>query len=66
MVQGGEVGLRGKYIDPYMGKVYGRGNPSTEIINVSIESFSNPESMSRLYRAHPELFKIIVGLSGQK
>lgn len=56
-----EIGLMGKYMSPYMGKVYqGR---STEIISIALESFSSASSMGKLYDNHPDLFNTVVGLA---
>ena len=62
-----------KYKDAYMGKVYdmfdydysyikGKINPS-EVLTMSIQEFADPSLMGKLYRTHPDLFELVVGMS---
>ena len=68
-----EVAFLDKYKDAYMGKVYdmfdydysyikGKINPS-EVLTMSIQEFSDPTLMGKLYRTHPDLFELVVGMS---
>lgn len=57
----GELAVADKFISPYMGKVYKSG--PTEVLSMAMEHFSNPSSMATFYRAHPDLFRLVVGLS---
>ena len=68
-----EVAFLDKYKDAYMGKVYdmfdydysyikGKINPS-EVLTMSIQEFADPSLMGKLYRTHPDLFELIVGMS---
>lgn len=56
-----ELAYAGRYISPYMGRVY-RGKV-TEVISVALEHFSETAGMYRLYKEHPDLFTTIVGLA---
>ena len=38
------------------------GNPS-EVLTMSIQEFSDPSLMGKLYRTHPDLFELVVGMS---
>ena len=62
-----------KYKDAYMGKVYdmydysfdyikGTINPS-EVLTMSVETFSDVEKMQTLIQKHPDLFEVVVGMS---
>jgi len=68
-----EVAFLDKYKDAYMGKVYdmfdydysyikGKINPS-EVLTMSIQEFADPTLMGKLYRTHPDLFELVVGMS---
>ena len=68
-----EVAFLDKYKDAYMGKVYdmfdydysyikGKINPS-EVLTMSIQEFADPSLMGKLYRTHPDLFELVVGMS---
>ena len=68
-----EVAFLDKYKDSYMGKVYdmfdydysyikGKINPS-EVLTMSIQEFADPTLMGKLYRTHPDLFELVVGMS---
>jgi len=68
-----EVAFLDKYKDAYMGKVYdmfdydysyikGKINPS-EVLTMSIQEFADPSLMAKLYRTHPDLFELVVGMS---
>ena len=56
--------LLDKYMSPYMGKVYPLG-PTTEVWTMGIEKFADKSGigMYELWKAHPDLFEMIVGLS---
>jgi hypothetical protein len=56
-----EVGYKGNYLHPYMGKVY-NGQKSTEIISVAMELMATPRGMKRLHEQDPELFSFILGI----
>lgn len=56
-----EIAVADKFMDLYMGKVYGwRGS---EVISMGIETFSSPQDMRHLYVNHPDLFETVVGLA---
>ena len=56
-----EVGVRGKFIDPYVGKVYDPAVKATEVYSMGIEKFSSPVLMEQLRRQDPGHFNLIVG-----
>lgn len=62
-----EIAVVGDFMHPYMGKVYapnpGRRQNNTEVWSMAMEKFASPEQMATLYRKHPELFEVIVGLA---
>lgn len=66
---GKEWGIPGRFMEPYMGKVYNgiktsKGHlVSTEVISVAAEMFTSAGGMRKLYDHHPDLFTYIVGLS---
>ena len=68
-----ELAFVDKYKDAYMGKVYdmydysfdyikGTINPS-EVLTMSVETFSDVEKMQTLIQNHPDLFEVVVGMS---
>ena len=68
-----ELAFVNEYKDAYMGKIYdmydysepyikGKINPS-EVLTMSVQEFSDPKLMGKLYRTHPELFELVVGMS---
>ena len=68
-----ELAFVDKYKDAYMGKVYdmydysfdyikGTINPS-EVLTMSVETFSDVEKMQTLIQKHPDLFEVVVGMS---
>jgi len=69
-----EVAFVNDYLNPYMGKVYGDYkfpeyglgnqvfNPS-EVLTMSVETFADVDKMVKLYRVHPDLFELVVGMS---
>lgn len=59
-----EVAYADSYLHPYMGKVYSGANSfSTEVWTMALQHFSTVGGMVTLYRAHPELFEIGVGMA---
>ena len=65
-----ELAIVDKFLSKYMGKVY--YNPlapaaayqrTTEVWSKSFEYFTNPQAMATLYKAHPEIFEVIVGMA---
>lgn len=52
-----EMAYPGKFITPYVGKVYKSGD--TEVISVGLEHFSSPLGLSKLFKADPQHFKLI-------
>lgn len=67
-----EDALVNDYLDPYMGKVYMKYNFSrfgieavdpTEVLSMGVEHFDSASHMTKLFRQHPDLFKMIVGMS---
>ena len=68
-----ELAFVNEYKDAYMGKIYdmydysepyitGKINPS-EVLTMSVETFSDPELMQTLLVKHPDLFELVVGMS---
>lgn len=55
---GTEQAFPGKFVYPYVGKTYLSG--STEVVSVGMEHFISPLAMSKLYKADPEHFNLIV------
>lgn len=55
-----EMAYPGRFIDPYMGKVYDDGG--TEVISMGLEGFRSTETMRKLYRDDPELFTFMLGV----
>ena len=47
------------YSEPY---ITGKINPS-EVLTMSVETFSDPELMQTLLVKHPDLFELVVGMS---
>ena len=58
-----EVAWTNDFINGYMAKDYGEGIPSTEVWTVGVEHFADTRRMGSLFRRHPDLFQMIVGLS---
>jgi hypothetical protein len=56
-----EVAVIDNFVDPYMGKVY--KDRFTEVVSMTIEHFSEPYLMSSLFKSHPDLFVLGVGLA---
>jgi len=61
-----EVAYVDTYMNPYMGKVYSGqyAKSSSEVWSMTLQQFSSTERMVTLYRQHPELFEMGVGLAG--
>jgi hypothetical protein len=65
----GELAIVDNFLSLYMGKVY--HNPlapaipqkATEVWSVAVEYFASPMGMAALYKSHPELFEIVVGMA---
>ncbi len=58
-----EVAWTNDFINGYMGKDYGEAALSTEVWTVGVEHFADTRRMGSLFRRHPDLFQMIVGLS---
>jgi hypothetical protein len=60
-----EIGFADDFAHPYMGKHYDDylGLTSTEVWTMAVQEFHSPQSMFRLYSKHPDLFRMVVGLS---
>lgn len=59
-----EVAFADSYLHPYMGKVYeGANSTSTEVWTMALQHFASVNDMVKLYRAHPDLFEMGVGLA---
>jgi SPP1 gp7 family putative phage head morphogenesis protein len=54
-----EVALPGKFVDPYVGKIYDQD--ATEVISMGLQHFTDPEEMLKFYREDPEHFRFVVG-----
>ena len=71
-----EDALVNDYLDAYMGKVYSAYDfkrfgiaekiEATESLTMTVERFADPQKMGALYKQHPELFELIVGMSRAK
>jgi Phage Mu protein F like protein len=62
----GEWAWVDNYQNPYMGKYYpntSEGVVSSEVWTVAVEHFADVRNMHSLFRKHPDLFKMLVGLS---
>ncbi|MBW4633561.1 MAG: DUF1073 domain-containing protein [Iphinoe sp. HA4291-MV1] len=58
-----EFALPGKFINPYVGKIYGnKFNGTTEVVAMGGEHFHSHIAMKRLYQKDPEHFNFIVGI----
>lgn len=54
------------YVTPYMGKYYSKpvsAPASTEVWTTAAEHFNHPLTMAKFYKKHPDIFKLMVGLS---
>lgn len=56
-----EVVVLDRFLNPYMGKVYSSNH--TEVFTMAIQQFSHEMYMVNLYRKHPDLFELVVGMS---
>lgn len=61
----GEKAFPDKFIDPYVGKDYGK-HSSTEVISMGIEHFTDSKTMLELYKKDPEHFAFILGAIKRK
>lgn len=61
-----EIALPGKYIDPYVGKVYRNKyngeDTSTEVTSMGIQYFSSPARLKHLAETAPEYYHYMVGI----
>jgi len=55
-----EKALPGRYIHPYVGKIYKEGH--TEVISVGVEHFASPRLMRELYQKDKEHFHYALGV----
>lgn len=61
-----EVAWVDDYVNPYMGKYYPKPPnipASTEVWTIAAEHFTHPMMMAKFFKKHPDLFRIMVGLS---
>jgi hypothetical protein len=56
-----EVAVVDTFVNPYIGKVY--PDKLTEVVSMTVEHFSEPYLMAHLYKSHPDLFAMGVGLA---
>jgi len=56
-----EIAVVDTFLSPYIGKVY--DGSITEVVSSLIEHFSDATRMAHLYRSHPDLFTLGVGLT---
>jgi hypothetical protein len=56
-----EVGYRGNYVHPYVGKVY-QNSGATEVLSVGFEHLAGPMSFNRLLNQDREHLELILGL----
>jgi hypothetical protein len=56
-----EVAVVDRFFHPYLGKRY--TDDLTEVVSMTVEHFAEPHLMAHLYRNHPDLFTLGVGLS---
>jgi hypothetical protein len=56
-----EMAFPGRFIDPYMGKIYGNADTPTEIISMGVELFRSPREMAMFYKNDPEHFNFVLG-----
>ncbi len=57
-----EVALKDKFIDPYVGKLYGSKGSSTEVISMGVEKFHDPNFMRFFHKKDPEHFHYVLGV----
>jgi hypothetical protein len=58
-----EIAWSDDYLSPYMGKVYDSGD-ATEVWTMAVETIASGRAgMVRLHSKHPDLFRMLVGLS---
>jgi hypothetical protein len=57
-----EVAVLDTFLSPYLGKRY-KDNACTEIVSSTLEHFAEPHLMAYLYKKHPDLFTLGVGLA---
>ena len=58
-----EIAWNDDYLNPYMGKVYDT-HDATEVWTMAVETIaSGPAGMVRLHAKHPDLFRMLVGLT---
>jgi hypothetical protein len=58
-----EIAWNDDYLNPYMGKVYD-SNEATEVWTMAVETISSGRAgMVQLHSKHPDLFRMLVGLS---
>jgi hypothetical protein len=58
-----EIAWNDDYLNPYMGKVYD-SNDSTEVWTMAVETIASGRAgMVNLHSKHPDLFRMLVGLS---
>lgn len=57
-----EVAVLDTFLSPYLGKRY-KDNALTEIVSSTLEHFAEPHLMAHLYKKHPDLFTLGVGLA---
>ena len=58
-----EIAWNDDYLNPYMGKVYD-SNDATEVWTMAVETISSGRAgMVQLFSKHPDLFRMLVGLS---
>ena len=55
-----ELAYRGKFINPYVGKVYDTGN--TEVISMGLEHFADEDRMAKLASKDPDHFALVLGI----
>ena len=55
-----EVAYPGKYLDPYVGKIYQSGD--TEVISVGVQFFFVPAKMKRFRDRNPSHFHLVLGM----
>jgi hypothetical protein len=56
-----ELAMQGEFIDPYVGKVYPKGQNVSEVVAMGMGQFSSAKEMLDLFRQDPEHFLYTLG-----
>jgi hypothetical protein len=57
-----EIAYPGKFVSPYVGKIYRGSPPSTEVISVGLEMIAFPQTLNVLYKKDREHLLFVLGV----